>query len=322
VSKAGKKTGIKLPSATTGGNYKSSSAASVKTIEGITCEAAVLVEVGSNTSVAEKNADSAVHPASLTKVMTLLVACENAKDPNKLLTVKQDMLDRRTELDGSGELVDNTSVLDANDDLIQIQIVGKSVTVEDALYLINYQSDTVACLLMAEYVAGSEEAFVAMMNAKAREIGLTNTTFVNCTGLTEKSGEYNKTTAREMAAILACALENSVAKKIISATDKYTVNVYENGKKTEYKIPFFADWYNREARLNGNTKAGKVTIKGGKTGYEDIPTSCFITYGTSASSGKTYVCVVIGKLLGSSSKGINNAGGTADMRTVYSKYAD
>jgi hypothetical protein len=125
-----------------------------------------------------------------------------------------------------------------------------------------------------------------------------------------------------MAAILACALENSVAKKIISATDKYTVNVCENGKKTEYKIPFFADWYNREARLNGNTKAGKVTIKGGKTGYEDIPTSCFITYGTSASSGKTYVCVVIGKLLGSSSKGINNAGGTADMRTVYSKYAD
>ena len=320
IVRVGQKTGMRLPSITVGGSFLSSSAAGVRTISGISCEAAILVDVDSNVSVAEKNADTVVHPASLSKVMTLLVACENAADPNALLTVKQDMLDRRTELGGSGQLVDNASVLDGNDDSLVISIVGMSVTLEDALYLINYKSDTVACLLVAEYIAGSESAFVSMMNAKARELGLTSTTFVNATGLTEKSGQYNRTTAREMAAIMACALNNEVARTVISATDKYKADVYENGRKTEYYIPFFADWYNKEARLNGKTSAGTVTIRGGKTGYEDIPTSCFVTYGTS-SNGKTYVCVAIGKLIGSDGKNVNNSTNTADTRTIYKNYA-
>ena len=68
------------------------------------------------------------------------------------------------------------------------------------------------------------------------------------------------------------------------------------------------------------TSAGSVTIRGGKTGYEDIPTSCFVTYGTS-SNGKTYVCVAIGKLIGSDGKNVNNSTNTADTRTIYKNYA-
>ena len=321
VTKTGTKTKIKLPSVTSPGEFLSTSAADVQNISGISSEAAILVEIGSNVSVAEKNADVVIHPASLTKIMTLLVACENVKDPNKKLVVKQEMLDRRTELEGSGELVDNTTVIDKNEDAVQIQIVGKAVTVEDALHLINYQSDTVACLLIAELLGG-EEAFVELMNQKAEAIGLTNTRFVNCTGLTEKSGAHNKTTAREMAAIMACALNNEVAKKIITGKEKYTVDIYENNKKTQYYIPFFADWYSRNTRLNNDPWAGDVKIQGGKTGYEDIPTSCFVTYGTSSESGKKYVCVTIGKLLGSESKGPNNAKSTEDMRKVYATYAE
>ena len=112
-----------------------------------------------------------------------------------------------------------------------------------------------------------------------------------------------------------------MAKKIISSTSKYYADVYENGQKTQYTIPFFADWHNRAARLNGNVKAGKVTILGGKTGYEDIPTSCFVTYGVSSADGKTYICVIVGKTLGSSAPLVKNATGTEDMRTVYKNYA-
>lgn len=315
------KTGIKLPCVTAAGSYLSSPSASVSNIEGINSDCAILVDINGNVSVAEKNADTLVHPASLTKVMTLLVACENVKNAGALLTVKQEMLDRRTELDGSGELVDNTTAVNGDGDTETIEIVGKSVTVEDALYLINYQSDTVACLMIAEHVAGSEDAFVEKMNAKAVAIGLSSTNFVNCTGLTEKSGSYNTTTAREMAAIMACALKNETARAIITSYQKYNADIYEDGKKTEYTIPFFADWQNYPKRLNGNTRAGSVNILGGKTGYEDIPTSCFVTYGKNTKTAKEYVCVTIGKYLGSKSADVYNAPSTEDTRTVYKNYA-
>ena len=120
VKKTNKKTGITLPCITEGGSYLSTSASGVATIDGINSECAVLVDINSNKSVAEKNADVVIHPASMTKVMTLLVACENAKNPNALLTVKEEMLQRRAELDGSGELVENTTALNSEGDAEQI----------------------------------------------------------------------------------------------------------------------------------------------------------------------------------------------------------
>ena len=323
-SQPGAKTGIVLPCATPAGNYLSAAGEGTKDIsdvEEITSSAAVLVNASENIAVAGKNLDVVIHPASMTKVMTLLVACENAKDPNALLTVKQEMLARRTELDGSGELVDNTTVVNGNGLREQIQIVGKSITVEDALYLINYQSDTVACLLIAEYIAGSEQNFVNMMNNKAKELGLKNTNFVNCTGLTEAdTQEHNVTTCREMAAIMACAMNNPSSKKVITSYAKYTVDVYDNGEKTEYGIPFFADWQNRPTRLDGNTKIGNLNVIGGKTGFEDISQSCFVTYAVDTKSGKNYICVTVGKLI-SEDKEVVNKTSTADTRKIYKDYA-
>lgn len=321
VKKTNKKTGITLPSVSEGGNYLSSPSGDVAAIDGINSECAVLVDIGANKSVAEKNADVIIHPASMTKVMTLLVACENAKNPNALLTVKEEMLQRRAELGGSGELVENTTAINADGDPEEIDIIGKSVTVADALYLINYQSDTVACLLIAEYVSGSEDEFVKLMNAKASELGLTKTNFVNCTGLTEKSGNYNTTTCREMASMMQAALDNPVAKKIITATDKFKVDIYEGTTKTEYVLPFFADWHNKTNRLGGDIWAGKVKILGGKTGYEDIPTSCFVTYGVHSGSSNDYVCVIVGRTIGSSAAIVYPEPQTKDTRLIYKNYA-
>ncbi len=321
-SAVGTKTGMVLPSATQSGTYLSSGngveISSVKSMH------AALINVDTNTLVAGKGADTVIHPASMTKVMTLLVACENAKDPTVLLTVTEEMLDRRTELDGSGELVNNATVVDADGNTQTIDIVGKSVTLEDALHLINYQSDTVACLLVAEHIAGSEAAFVELMNKKAQDIGLTNTKFVNSTGLTEKDKTHNTTTCREMAAIMACAMKNKVVGDIITAYgkyDKYKTDIYENGESINLYIPFYADWYTRGTRLNNNPWAGTVKIIGGKTGYEDISESCFVTYGVNDDTNTSYICVTVGKSIDAQKQEVNNAASTADTRAIYRNYA-
>lgn len=318
VTKKGKKTGIVLPSATQSGNYLSVNADNVKTISEISSEAAILVNADSMLTVAGKNSDTEVHPASMTKVMTLLVACENLKDPNAFLTVTQDVLDRKlSSQGGSGPLVENTLIQDGE---TRVNMLGKAITVESALYLISGQSDTVSCFMIAKHIAGSEEEFVKLMNQKAKDLGLTKTRFVNTTGLTEKDGGFNKTTCREMATIMACALKNKTVKDILSYTDKYEADIYDNGRKTQNYIPFYPYWLYGDDRLDGNAQAGKVTILGGKTGYEDIPSSCIVTYGTST-SGKTFICVTVGMAIPSSSSPVGNIQGTADMRYIYKNYA-
>ena len=312
-------TTLELPCTTPSKNYKSSGTGTALGNE-ISSDYAVLVSLTSNTVLASKGVDTVVHPASMTKVMTLLVACENAKSSNALLTVKQSMLDRRKALGGSGELVENSTGIDQSGDPIKFSGLGKSVTVEDALYLINYQSDTVACLMIAEYVAGSEAEFVKLMNQKAKTLGLTNTSFVNCTGLTEADGRHNQTTCREMAAIMACALNNSVAKQVITSFERRYVTIYENGEATPYRLSFFADWENK--RLGGQTTVGKIEILGGKTGYEYIPTSCFVTYAKNKTTGEEYVCVTVGALDAVTDKSttVSNTQSTADAKYLYGNH--
>ena len=322
------KTGIKLPCVTAGGKLLSSSASNCSTIEDISSECAILVDINGNVSIAEKYADTLVHPASMTKVMTLLVACENIQNAGALLTIEQEMLDRRAELEGSGEIVENAIVVDSNGDTIDnYDLIGHSITAEDALYLINYQSDTVACLMIANLVAGSEEAFVAKMNQKAAQIGLSNTHFVNCTGLTESSGEHNRTTVREMAAIMVCAMKNEAARKVITSNQLYKVDLYNNSKKTDLVLSFYADWDVRRwnNRDYDQVRAEKASLKGfsllgGKTGYEDIPTSCYVTVGRSTKTGKEYVCVTVGKALNSSAPDIKNEMSTVDAVKIYKNY--
>jgi hypothetical protein len=120
----------------------------------------------------------------MTKVMTLLVACEKAPNAGKLLTVEQWMIDYQQSNKASG---------------IMGFVAGDQISVESALYLINYTSDTIACLLIADYIAGSEADFVSLMNQKAADLGLKDTHFVNTTGL-QDANHY--TTCREMAIIM------------------------------------------------------------------------------------------------------------------------
>ena len=294
--------GIVLPSSTARGSYLSTNTPSTQ-ISGISSAAAILVDVETNTAIAGKMQDERIYPASMTKVMTLLVACERATDAGKLLTVEQWMVDYQTQMEASGAGLE----------------VGEQISVENALYLINYQSDTIACLLIAKHVAGSEEAFVGLMNEKAAELGLTNTHFTNTTGL-HNEGHY--TTCREMAAIMNCAMQNPIAKKIITSYEIRTIQTYKNYEKYMSRNPI-CTWYSDPSRFKDNPRyvgGSDITVIGGKTGYEDIPTGCFVTVGKDMTSNKQYICVTVGRI-NTSDPVVGASTSTADTVTVYKNYA-
>ncbi len=307
---SGKK--LTLPSVTAEGNflYSLDGAAS---IDNITSAAAVLIDITDGKAVAGKNADVKIYPASMTKVMTLLVACERAKDPAALLTVTKEMTDKYA-------TSENTDASIAHP-----WKEGNQITVEDALHLVIYESDTYACWLLAEHIAGSEAAFVSLMNEKARAMGLTSTNFTNCTGLFNVD---HYTTCREMAAIMAAVMNNPAAYEVITSTEQYFVDVYASGQKTEESVPMWAAWYTGRLEKYRWGKAAAyyagngsdIKIISGKTGYEDLPSYCFVTSAIDDVTGRKYVCVQVGRTTKDQTETSPKIS-TDDTRLIYQKYA-
>ena len=276
----------------------------------IKSNAIILVDVTDNKVIAGANVDAKIYPASMTKVMTLLVACENIKDKSALLTVTADMVAKYSKTSGA-------SIAFPWEE-------GYQVTVEDALHLVIYESDTYACWLLAEYVSGSEEKFVEKMNKKAEYLCLTSTNFTNCTGL---FNENHYTTCREMAAIMAAAMSNELAETVLTSKDLYTVDIHKGGKKVEEQ-GMWSGWYTGrlEAYRLANTAAkyvgggSDVMITAGKTGYEEVPKNCFVTAAENDITGRKYVCVQVGRT-DSSQETVTSKQSTDDTRTIYRKYA-
>ena len=250
-------------------NYISKSASGVQLIgDQVNSENVILVDIDKNESIAEKGADESIYPASMTKVMSLLVACENVKNLNKKLTVQQKTINYACEMGGSQFGVQR----------------GDELTIKDLLYLTSYCSDTVAVLMLAEHIAGSEAEFVKLMNKKAKAIGLKNTHFDNATGL---HSDNNYSTCREIAALFAYALENSLCKEILTNTQSYKFTVSSLGKCT-MRSP---SWYSQRVANKPNLET--VTVKGGKTGYIEESGYCLVSY-AEGKSGRRYIQVVTG----------------------------
>ncbi|MBB2183056.1 D-alanyl-D-alanine carboxypeptidase [Lachnospiraceae bacterium MD1] len=128
---------------------------------------AVLIEGSTGTVIFEKNKDERLKPASITKIMTLLLIFE-ALDANQIkLTDEVSVSEHAASMGGSQVYLEPFEVQ----------------TVETMIKCISIASANDASVAMAEFIAGSEEEFVARMNAKAKELGMNNTNFVNCCGL-------------------------------------------------------------------------------------------------------------------------------------------
>ena len=143
-------------------------------------KSALLMEASTGTVIFEKNADERLRPASVTKIMTLLLIFEalekNQFTPDDIVTVSE----HAASMGGSQVYLEP----------------GETQTVNDMIKCISIASANDASVAMAEFVAGSEPAFVDLMNARAKELGMDNTTFVNCCGL---EAEGHLTTARDIA---------------------------------------------------------------------------------------------------------------------------
>lgn len=139
------------------------------TTENIDVEAksAILMEVTSGKIIYEKNANEKFAPASVTKVMTMLLTMEHIDLGKIKFDDKVTVSENAKKMGGSSMLLDT----------------GEVRTVEDLIKGIGIASGNDAAVAMAEYLGGSESNFVDMMNNRAKELGMTNTTFKNCTGL-------------------------------------------------------------------------------------------------------------------------------------------
>lgn len=190
----------------------------------------VLMDAETGRVLDSKNMNDKSLIASITKIMTAVIAIESNK-LDELVTVDESILSAY----GSG---------------IYIQ-VGEEMLLKDMLYGLMLRSGNDAAVMIATYVAGSEEAFVKLMNDKAKKIGMKNTTFVNSSGL-DNTDSGNYSTAYDMALLTKYAMQYDEYREIVK-TKEYTV-------KTNYKTYV---WHNKNKLLNYDY------VTGGKTGYTE-----------------------------------------------------
>lgn len=224
-----------------------------------------VVDVTDNKLLAGRNAEMRIYPASMTKVMTLIVAVENIKDLNQKFTMTSEIIDPL--------YLDSASRAGFEP--------GEEVTAKDLMYGLILPSGADGAVGLAEMVSGSEEAFVELMNKKCEELGLKNTHFTNTSGL---HNENHYTTPVEMAMILEYAMENEICEEILS-TYQYTT---ESTEKHPEGILLTSTMF---SRMYGNEVEG-VEIKSGKTGYTQEAKHCLVSYAESA--GNKYVIVTAG----------------------------
>lgn len=169
---------------------KNQGAASKEAAVTVTSEAAVLMEAGTGTVIYAKNQDEQVSPASITKIMTLLLIYDALHDGRLQLSDQVTTSAHAKSMGGSQVFLEE----------------GEVQTVETLIKCIVIASGNDASVAMAEHISGSEEAFVEAMNQKAGELGMTGTHFADCCGLTESEDHY--TTAKDVALMARALITN------------------------------------------------------------------------------------------------------------------
>ena len=159
----------------------------------VEAKSAILMDVATGTILFEQNSHDALAPASVTKVMTMLLIME-AIDSGKI---------------GWSDSVTTSEAAAAKGGSQVFLKVGESMTVEDMVKSIAVSSANDCACAMAEHLSGSETAFVEAMNARAKELGMQDTTFVNCTGLDDAEDAANhRTSAHDIALMSRELLKN------------------------------------------------------------------------------------------------------------------
>ena len=234
----------------------------------VVSEYGIVVDVNSNTIIAAKNGSTRINPASMTKVLTLLVAVEHI-DESKL----DDTFTITPEITYYSYKHDCSAVGFSDDE---------TVTVRDLLYGTILPSGGDAALALATYVAGDQDSFVEMMNEKLDTLGISDTAhFTNCIGLYD---ENHYCTSYDMAMIMHAAIDNPLCKEVLSKHIYTTSSTDAHPDGIEV-----SNWFLR--KIEDKPVGGEVLCA--KTGYVNESGNCAVSYG-SDDKGHDYV-VVTGK---------------------------
>lgn len=191
--------------------------------------AAALIDVESGRLLYSSRGDEPMLIASLTKIMTAIVAIENGDLTSKVKVGK------------------NAFAKEGSSIYLKL---GEEMTLENMLYGLMLRSGNDAATAIAEHIGGSEQGFIYLMNAKAEELGLSNSHFANPHGL-DAEGHYSS--ANDLAVLTAYAMHNPVFKEIVKTREKTADNPYE---------PWDYKWSNKNKMLRLYEGADGV-----KTGY-------------------------------------------------------
>lgn len=251
--------------------YKFTETESTKGIysEEIIATHAILVDVSTDTIVAKRGAYDIISPASMTKVLTVLVAAEQITE---------------AELDNPFTItLEITDYAYVNDCSSVGFLEGEVVTVRDLFYGTVLPSGGDAAAGLATYIAGSQEAFVELMNEKLEELGLADTAhFTNCVGLYDKN---HYCSIYDMAIIMKAAMENEMCREFLSAKRYTTTATEQHPEGIE-----ISNWFLR--RIEDKDTGGEVI--GAKTGYVVESKNCAVSYGTFGEDDTLYICVTAG----------------------------
>lgn len=234
-------------------------------LSGIDSKAAILVRLLDGQVVAEKEADTRIYPASMTKIMTAIIGLENISDLNQMITIDRSMYDRLY-LEGAS---------------MAGFAPGDQVKAIDILYGVMLPSGAECCVGLAEYLFGSEEAFVGKMNEKAAELGMENTHFVTSTGLHDPE---HYTTVRDLTKLLTYALQNETFRAIYTAHEYTTSPTAGNPEGLHFLSTMFKKM--ETSAVNGGE------IEGGKTGYTSDAGQCLASL--AVINDKEYILVTAG----------------------------
>ena len=203
-------------------------------------KSAIMIEASTGEILFQKNKDEKLAPASMTKMMSMLLIMEEIENGNLKWNEMITTSEKASSMGGS-----------------QIFLkVGEKMTVEDLLKGVAIASGNDAVVALAERVSGSEEQFVKRMNIRAKDLGLKNTNFINATGLT---ADNHYSTAYDMSLI---AKELVKHEKILEFT-----STYEDYLRKDTKSPFWLVNTNRLVRF-------KEGVDGLKTGFTDEAGYC------------------------------------------------
>ncbi len=227
--------------------------------------AAALFDTKNLETLYAKNVNNQMNPASLTKVMTALVALKHGSTDDVYVASE------------------NVKITESGAVLCGLK-PGDKMTLDQALHILLLYSANDVAVLIAEGISGSVEEFVALMNEEAKAIGATNCNFMNPNGLTQE-GHY--VTAYDLYLIFQEALKYELFNEIIQTNTYSTVYMDANGAEKSVEME------NSNLYLRGvYDKPSNVTVVGGKTGTTNAAGHCLVLLSRS-SSGTPYISVIL-----------------------------